>query len=70
MPLRIIIIVLVVFTSGANSGKVIWGKDGKPIIEKPQKPIKGCQAVNPLEGKLGKPIQNPILKPKKKKCNK
>jgi hypothetical protein len=26
----------------ANGGKVKWAEDGKPIIEKSDKPVKGC----------------------------
>jgi len=62
------IAITVAVVTGANAGKVVWDKNGKPKIEKSKKPIKGCQRTNPLEDKLGKPIQNPILKGKKSTC--
>jgi len=33
-------LVLVIFAYG---GKVKWGPHGKPKIEKPKKPVKGCK---------------------------
>jgi len=36
------ILLFLALVVGANGGKVIWDKDGKPKIEKSKKPIKGC----------------------------
>jgi len=63
-----ILVMAIVAVVGANAGKVVWDKSGKPKIEKSKKPIKGCQRTNPIADKLGKPIQNPILKGKKSTC--
>ncbi|MCK4442529.1 MAG: hypothetical protein KAU90_11025 [Sulfurovaceae bacterium] len=36
------IVLFLALVVAANGGKVVWGSDGKPIIEKSKKPIKGC----------------------------
>ena len=38
--LQIVLLFTVVVT--LNAAKITWDKNGKPIIEKSQKPIKGC----------------------------
>jgi len=39
--LQIVLFLLLVVVV-ANGGKVIWGPDGKPIIQVSENPIKGC----------------------------
>ncbi len=36
------IVLLLSIVVGANAGKITWDKDGKPIMEKTDKPIRGC----------------------------
>jgi hypothetical protein len=36
------VIVFLAFVIVANGGKVNWDSQGKPQIEKPKKPVKGC----------------------------
>ena len=36
-------LLLLLLVMGANGGKVKWDSNGKPIIEKSKKPIKGCK---------------------------
>jgi len=43
------IVLFLALVVGANGGKVIWDKNGKPIIEKSKKPIKGCQQKSLFE---------------------
>lgn len=40
LHITLLCLVIVVF---ANGGKVNWDSKGKPQIEKPSKPVKGCQ---------------------------
>ena len=41
--MRLIHVVLLVFVVvGANAAKVSWDSNGKPIIAKSNKPVKGC----------------------------
>jgi len=44
--MRLIILSLIaIFAISSNlyAGKINWDKNGNPILEKPTKPIKGCQ---------------------------
>jgi hypothetical protein len=36
------IVIFLALVVVANGGKVKWGANGKPIIQKPEKPVKGC----------------------------
>lgn len=36
------IVLLLSIVVGANAGKIIWDKNGKPIMEKTDKPVRGC----------------------------
>ena len=38
-----VIVLTAILATVSFGGKVVWTKDGKPIIEKSKKPIKGCQ---------------------------
>jgi hypothetical protein len=56
-----ILVALFVTSSFSLAGKVSWDKDGNPILEKPTKPLKGCQ----------KQSLNDLLRDKNStKCNK
>ena len=37
------LLLLLLLVMGVNGGKVKWDSNGKPIIEKSKKPIKGCK---------------------------
>jgi|GEM_PF-5869334 len=41
-----ILVILSIASSFTYAGKVNWDKDGNPILEKPTKPVKGCQKQN------------------------
>ncbi len=43
MRLLKLLLLLVLLVMGANGGKVKWDSNGKPIIEKSKKPVKGCK---------------------------
>ncbi len=40
------ILLLLGFVVFANGGKVKWGANGKPKIEKSKKPVKGCNKAS------------------------
>lgn len=43
MRLLKVLLLLLLLVMGANGGKVKWDANGKPIIEKSKKPVKGCK---------------------------
>ena len=42
------VMVMVAMMVVANAAKITWGPDGKPHIEKSDKPIKGCNMPDPF----------------------
>ncbi len=36
------IVLLLTVVVSVNAGKIVWGSNGKPIIAKSNKPVKGC----------------------------
>ena len=43
MRLLKVLLLLLLLVMGANGGKVKWDSNGKPVIEKSKKPVKGCK---------------------------
>ncbi len=41
--LRLLLPLLLLTTINLNCGKVKWDSNGKPVIEKSKKPVKGCK---------------------------
>jgi len=42
-PLNLALVALFAMSMNIYAGKIKWDKNGNPILEKPTKPVKGCQ---------------------------